>query len=362
MPAGWIEERHASTDNSFDYNRMKAVDDYRIQRGVVPSVGREDILQDIKTNISAFNRYGTILADDEASTSLGYVFMVRPDLNLISSDSNNLGELHRQTTANPFIAYMAKADPSLLLSLTHSIGSASHHFISLLYDRVDEYQITNFEIGTHEMTQPFTGYKTVYAGNGNGTLSSCQFEIGFRDTATLRVTKLFYLWVSYINGISLNLFAPKEEYLYSKYYQGSQVIDYATSIYFIRTRPDGEIIFFHKVTGAFPTSVPFNMQSYNRGSNPDPKISIQFVGGYPEAMNPVTIGEFNYNATGGTFRIKGIAPDYNPSGFGGLGYTGDTMVGAPVILERETETHGIKFYLCWQELNWYGNELPMPIM
>ena len=361
--------RHAFTDSTFDQSRMDAVDNYRMQRGVNPAGGRSNIVPDVGTDLQAFNRYSTVLADDEASSSLGYVFMVRPDLNL-SPDGH---QLHAQVNADPFIGYMAQADPVIFLSLTHYSTTTytgeiqntnNHHFISFLFDRVEEYQVPDYEIGTHEMNQPFTGFRTIYAGNGNTNISGCQFAIGFRDTATLRVTKLFYLWISYINGISLNLFAPKEEYLYSKYTQGSQMIDYATSIYFIRTRPDGEIIFFHKITGVFPTSVPLNMQSFNKGSSPDPKVSVNFVGGYPEAMNPVTLGEFNYNATGGTFHVNDIAPDYDPLGYGGFSSTGETMVGAPFIVQRTSE-NGLpcrpKFYLCWQKLDWgAGNELSMP--
>lgn len=351
---------HPSTTLGTDSDGV-SLNSYLTSVGVKQDRSRKDTYGGGKTitgEMESFNRYGVLYADDEMSSSLGYVFMVRPDLNLFT-DARTLS-LRDQAKTDLFISFMNYMDPTILLNLTQdTTGDYYHQFMPMLYDRVDEYQIPNIDLAVHEMTQPFSGFKTVYAGNSNGSQSGCQFEIGFRETADLRITKLFQAWIAYINGITLNFFAPKEKYLYSKYTEGSQVIDYATSIYFVRTRPDGEIIYFHKVTGAFPTQVPLSQQSFNRGGQPDNKITVSFTGGYPESLNPVTMTEFNVNALGITedrpWSTPTLAPDYDVEGFGGNGFSGDLFTGAPLIVRYvpKSNRHGQKFYLCWQKYSEY---------
>jgi hypothetical protein len=72
------------------------------------------------------------------------------------------------------------------------------------------------------------------------------------------------------------------------------------------------------------------------------------------------MGEFNYNATNGTFQISGIAKNYDSLGYGGSGYTGDTMTGAPIILDKSSGGGSHKYFLAWQVLNRGGAEYADP--
>lgn len=336
---------------------MIALNDYRTFAGFDPAVSRSDTYG--SNELFAFNRYSVTYADDEISSALGYVFMVRPDLYLLDERSTvNDIELNEQAKTDPLFTYLKVTDPIALLSLTNVGGGPPHQFIPFLVDRVEEYQIPDLDVGTHEMVQPFTGFTTVYGGNSNAYLSKSQFSISFRESANLRVTKMFQAWINYINGITMNLYSPREYYLQSKYYEGAQVIDYATSIYYIKTRPDGEIVYFHKTTGAFPTQVPLSQQSFNRGGTQETRVQVQFVGGYPESLNPTTLGEFNYNSLGSKFSLSGnvkLAPDYDESGIGGTGFTGDLMTGSPVIIMQDNVSPGrVRFFLSWQRLEGDG--------
>lgn len=337
-----------------EYNSSKNINRCLVEMGLNSSYSRHDTVggDSCQSEMATFNRYGVLFADDEASSTLGYVFMVRPDLNIIKSASQGDITLTEQMRTDVGMAIYAATDPTLLLNLTqNSTGGYSHQFMPLLYDRVDEFQITPIELHTHEMTQPFSNFKTVYAGNANNSLSQCQFSIGFRETSDLRVTKLFHVWISYINGITLNLFAPKDEYLKSRWTHGAQVIDYATSIYFIRTKPDGEIIFFHKITGAFPTNVPCDQQSYNRGGQTDNKIQVNFAGGFPESLNPLTLREFNENSLGKNFALGELAKDYDPY-YSGASDSGDIFTSSPAIFVYNGSGRK-RFFLSWQKYQPY---------
>ncbi len=239
----------------------------------------------------AFNRYKTIFPDDEISSFKTYVFIVRPDLNLL-----------QPIVEDAFFRDIQENSPSVLRNLTHSqatiFGKApSTHFISFLYDRTLSYNLPDFNVKTYALDQPFTGFRTTYAGNSNESRSGTDFTITFRENGNLDVFRLFDAWVRYIDNVSTGVFSPFTEYVQSKFLNGVNEIDYATSVYLIMTKADGtEIVYWHKQTGAIPTGVPHNNWSYNSSGDVDNTISIDFSGGYPDAMHPRILADFNYNA------------------------------------------------------------------
>ena len=121
-----------------------SVNEYLNKLGVNQSMSRRDtyggLVNGRDAELASFNRYAIPFADDEMSSSLGYVFIVRPDLNIIKrATSMDQIDLQDQIYADLFTSYMTKMDPALLMSLTQSIdGHYDHQFISLLYDRVEE--------------------------------------------------------------------------------------------------------------------------------------------------------------------------------------------------------------------------------
>ena len=312
-----------------------------------------------------FNRYGWLYPDDEVGPTNGLVFMTRPDLNIFQTGMGTgdpIGNMTYQCLANELFTYVAMTDPVILLGLTQSGGGGyyKHHFITFLTDRVEEYQIPDFSIKVNEISQPFTNFKVNYAGNANDSLSGSEFQITFRETSNFRILKFFQTWVEYMNNLARGVFNPKDEYRRSSLEVGAQIMDYCSSVYFIRVKPDNEIVYFHKQTGAFPKGVPHNVQSYNRGSNIDNKITIEFAGGFPEPLTPVTLGEFNYNSQ--VFDMSevenNVAKDYGMgqgiNAFEDPDYTGSTwgppLVKRPVILQVGPGSSGngaCKYYLQW---------------
>ena len=305
------------------------------------------------TEMNVFNRYGWLYPDDEMDVTQGYVFMVRPDLNILTTD-NDYVKINIQATRSAYFQYLNMTDPTLLLNLTQQMNAdkTSHHFIPFLIDRVDAYHVPDYEIKINELTQPFTNFKTNYAGNANDSQSGAQFTITFREVANFRILKLFHAWVEYMNCISRGVFEPHDMYKYSKFSNGALMLDYATSVYFIRVKADMEIVYFHKQTGVFPKAVPHSNLSYNRGSQPGSTLDIEFVGGYPEVLSPYTMADFNFNSN---VTDPQLVANYSASNYGydeGLNFTGATwgvpLVGRPYIVQSKASL-GIrsKYYLGW---------------
>ena len=329
------------------------------------SVGGSESYNRDAFEMTVFNRYGWLYPEDELGSTQAYVFIVRPDLNILRNDQSagSAIVLNTQAENHEYFRYIMDTDPTILWGLTQQFctGDAedSHHFIPFLLDRVEEYSVPDYEIHVNEMTQPFTNFKTNYAGNSNDSLSGSSVSITFRETANLRVLKYFHAWIEYMNCLSRGLFEPRYEYKYSKLTDGALRLDYTTSIYFIRVKPNMEIVYFHKQTGLFPKSVPHSGMSYNRGQQPENRVTVEFVGGYPEALNPGNLYEFNMNS-GILMNKDGLSPAnrvrYNTAtNYGydpGTNYTGGTwgqpLVGSPYIVQTvETAGNPCKYYLGW---------------
>ena len=251
-----------------------------------------------KAQINTFNRYYRIYPDDELGNIISYVFMVRPDLNMDFA-----------CNIDPYYQNLLNAHPGIIMNLTQEAGTTlnsvydkiggtpQHHFISFLTDRIQSYSVPDVNVKTFDMEQPFTNFHTVYAANSNESRTGAQFDITFRESKKLEVTKFFDAWVRYIDAINIGRLTPKRKYITSRITNGSSIIDYATSVYLIDTLADGgEIVYFHKTTGAFPITVPHSNWSFQSKSSVDPTVNIQFAGGLPEPLNPFILSEFNYNS------------------------------------------------------------------
>ena len=92
-------------------------------------------------NPNAFNRYKTVFPEDEISSFKTYVFIVRPDLNMLQA-----------VKEDAFFEDILNTSPTIMRNLTHSqavevFGPVPKtHFISFLYDRTLSYNLPDFNV------------------------------------------------------------------------------------------------------------------------------------------------------------------------------------------------------------------------
>lgn len=293
--------------------------------------------------MNSFNRYYKIFPNDEMGSLISYVFIVRPDCNINDAIAKDgyFNALSRQ-----------RRSPLIALTAEHPNLKVSHHFIPFLVDRTLNFQLPDVNLKTYDFEQPFSTYRTTYAGNTNESRSGQTFEIQFRENAELDVSNFFNAWVTYISGVTTNRFIPKRKYIEAPILEGTSIIDYATSIYFIKTKADGsEIVFYHKQVGVFPIIAPHSNWSYSSGGSTDSSIGISFAGGYPESFNPYLLAEFNYNAGVATIDDKNF--NYSvPSDKDSIVYKNyeNPISGVPFITCDHDKG---KFYLRWKDPNLY---------
>lgn len=305
---------HGRDGGIFDQKVVQELNDQQITNSEIIGLNgvRRDVIEEGESSYynsmphiyTDFLRYYHIYPDEEASGFYEYVFIVRPDLNIISDETLLLNNVDSTIGSDPVFNWLNQDSPGLLLQLCNSAYKVSgnrgrtHDFLSFLVGRTESYSVSDYSLSSYEDSQVFTGYKFVYPGNALSSQSGVSFSLSFRDDKDIHITKMFYAWCYYIDGLLRGNFAPKSKYI------GTKVADYMTSVYYIVCGPDAsEILFWQKITGAFPTSVPLNILSMNAGGGFEaPKVDIPFSGAAVESLNPMILTEFNHNT--GLFDMK----------------------------------------------------------
>lgn len=248
-----------------------------------------------------FDRLYSIYPTKEIDNICQYVFMVRPDLNILKDENRLVDYTKSQINSgyypssspnkDQYFRYMLKKYPMMLRSLSGNKFPGNHDFIPYLVSRTESMQIPDYAIKTSKFTQPYTNFNMPYAGNASESFTGGTFEITFREDNEYRLHKLFQTWLYYIDGVTRNKFGPTISHIKNNEY------DYATSVYCITCAADGEtILYWTKYTGCFPTSVPNSDLSFNLRGTPNNKVTIPFDYFRQEAMNPYILIDFNKNS------------------------------------------------------------------
>lgn len=281
------------------------------------SLNTEDIRRSM---MHSFNRFRAAYPDISLSKTFGYVFFVRPDLNLYKNDTELLDVVEK----NPAFHYANKNKPDLLKSLTNKFKS-THRFDPLLCNRASSFEVQDEYIKSEEIGGTFTGYLMKYGKNNIESKTAGSVNIQFQEDNELSVYRHTKHWIDYISNVSRGEFSPK------KYYIRNKILDYATSMYYFLCGPDGEsILFWSKYYGCFPITQPSSNFSYSKGNfNTSPEFQVTFEYMSKEDFNPMTIFEFNLESTQDNYNYKRT---YDAN----IVSTGKSMAGPPFIETYQT--------------------------
>jgi len=320
-----------------------------------------------------FDRWYSIDLNKEDISGRHYIFICRPDLNLVTEGTNKLNAASG-IASDGFFQYLASYYPHIITSLTgefdvtmghgkisqsdrgcgSGLGNATqyssakdsmgnslpiHTFIPVLTGRAESLQLPDMTIKNYELTQPYTKYTIPYAASAIESQTGGTFDIVFREDQDFSIHKLFYAWIYYTDGVMRNRFRPKDKYIIYN------AFDYATSIYDIAVDATGEnIIWFAKYTGCFPLTSPTSNLSFNLHSSPDPRATIPFAYFFCEQNNLWSLLDFNYNSLGYVYMKKinssmsekmnpkvPVEAIYNQTVNYSKAFLGRSQVGRPVV-------------------------------
>lgn len=243
-----------------------------------------------------FDRLYSIYPEHELSSLRQYVFIVRPNLNILDSSGNLVSSSegvmgpNSSPSKDQFIRSIKKTYPHVLNNITGTEIS-DNDFMPILVGRTESLNLADYTLKSYKLTQPYSEYSLPYASNARSSETGGQFEITFREDDDLRIHRLFQTWLYYINAVTTNLFAPRIADIRDNRF------DYACSVYCITCKADAtSIVHWAKYTGVIPTNCPNSDLSFNLRGDVNNKVTIAFEYFRQEAWDPYILLDFNKNA------------------------------------------------------------------
>ncbi len=265
-----------------------------------------------------FNRYRYPIPDHELTGTRGHIFFSRPDLNLNLEQSrvNGLARCY------PVIHMVNGIDPYVAGSLTSEgpPGTGNHQFCNILSHACTGIDVADEVLETVETGETYTGWKLTYGTSLNRSKTAGNVSCTFRDDNMLSVYKIMKIWCEYINSVYHGEYRPDDKYF------NRHELDYAIAIYYFLTRntADGEILFWTKYTGCYPTAIPSSNFGDSQGNIiKSPTYTVQFNYAKKDDYSPVALYSFNDLSEETEQYVK----VYDEKSF----RTGTTFVGAPYV-------------------------------
>lgn len=229
---------------------------------------------------TSFEKYNNIygLEKEFFETGFSYIFMTKPDINLEGSDDS-------------FAKYLCNNFPIIKDSLNYSRDSSNKVpvFIPLITNSYASIGgIDDVSANQIEMNETYRGFKLILPAGDSGSYSAGTLNINFREQNPPLITYLHKAWYDYCKGVRRGDINPLLDA------QTNRVVDYASSLYYFVTDPDGETLrFWAKYTGIIPISIPYSIFSSNPGQHDVPQASITYIYSYRELFNLDIITDFN---------------------------------------------------------------------
>lgn len=238
-----------------------------------------------------FDRYYSVYPDYELTNLCHYVFITRPDLNLLEKVGAKSYQLTSGAQNWPTVVALYEQNPWIIKNLTKAMTS-EHTLIPMLTSRVEILQLPDYNIKNYSINQPYTGYILPYGSNGISSTTGGSFDITFREYQDLSIHKMMQIWTEYISRLSRNMIKAKDEYI------SENRADYMVSVYDIVCAPDAKtILYWVKYTGCFPVGNPNSTLSFNRNEkSADNRIDVTFNYFKAEPLDPMILYDLNYNS------------------------------------------------------------------
>lgn len=211
-------------------------------------------------NIGKINRFRIRNANDELAHTTGYVFFIRPDLNIMGN-----GDMLTRDAQNCPELVQAHADyRGILYTLSRSgggtRGTIPSPFINMITNNATNFTPQDATIEIEEVGETFVGYKMHYGKFTADSMNGGEITIKYRDNRHLEIYRLHHVWYSYIMQIRRGKIRPKKAYIDQK------ILDYQTCAYYFVVGEDGEsIVYAAKYYGIFPKNIPSSAFSYADG-------------------------------------------------------------------------------------------------
>lgn len=327
-----LEELYRETDNvevaqTPDWSSFEELNKFRLFRS------ENDVRK-----LTMMNRFRLPNPDGVMSTK-EFIFMTRPDLNLLTMSMEGRVVFNEDVSRLPLFRYVSRLPRGdyIIKSLQSSwLSDYRSLFLPIVTNSVKSYSPIDNELDSVERGETFHGHKILYGKHNFKSTFSGSMTLNFLDNRDLMLYLTVKLWREYIHNISIGIIRPKKIHVHNG------ILDYPVSLYYVVTKEDmEEIVYWEKLLGVFPTSVPNSIFEY-RDNDPTKVLNfpVNFAYSDRDDMNPLILAEINYlyeMRTRGTFQPN-IIPNHLPE---------FDMHGVPYVNGPYIVTKNNKYYLKW---------------
>lgn len=236
-----------------------------------------------------FAKYGIMDLYNEHTFSREYLFFSKPDLHIMETEKS--GYLYKPLSQLPFFIDALRLYPQCIYSLQQtlpsSISNPKTKYMPILSNQVS----STLDLPTIAATETGGNVNLYQFGINNrdgSEISDCnvEFSLEFKDTKYLDVYMLFKIYDEYIRE------TYKRDILPTKIsYIDNKIDSKSFSVYKIIVDDTNTVMYYAKITGVYPMSVPRDAMSGFDGSGI--KETVQFKGQFVRDMDPVIIQELN---------------------------------------------------------------------
>ena len=241
---------------------------------------------------------------------IGTIIFTRPSLNLFPStaDPYKIGESFNPAEApdpaKNFVTLLSESKTAgfaysqegvSLVKMLCEYKDPAHHtqndyYMPLFTNRATSYTTADVGLKSVDKAQTYYGHVIKYGHYSEEHKFGGTISIDFRNDRYWSILKTCYLWMSYIHMVSkTDKVKPTLEN------QMNAIIDYCGSIYYLVTLMDGRtLVYWEKLTGVYPKTVPFGMFGYEDAPKVEDKVTIEFDYGIKsEPCDPMVLYDLN---------------------------------------------------------------------
>ena len=236
-----------------------------------------------------FTRFGIIDPYNTLTKTKEYIFITKPDLPLLNQD----GTLNIALTKFPFFIDAIKRYKDVAAQLQSSYGS-SGPFMAMLSNAVTStLDVPGISADMIETGTNIIGSRISYRSTSIKSDMDHDFNLEFEDTKYLDIYMLFKMYDEYEKlkwDGAIDLVKAGDRW---KNYIINKVLHDQMTIYKFIVGDDGyRIIYWARITGCSPTSIPRDAFSDMSDVTPQ-KITVGWKGHFVRDMDPIILVQFN---------------------------------------------------------------------
>lgn len=235
-----------------------------------------------------FARFSYLDPYNLLTTTKEYIFITKPDLHIFDDKTGTV--LSDELKNIPIWKDAFDRYRDVLKQLQYSVNDEYDPFVNILSNSVaSNLDLPGISANEVETNENIYGTHMMYRRSSLTTDEHHDFSLEFQDTKYLEVYQWFKLYDEYCKLKDLGMVTPV-----SDTYTINRILYDQMAIYKFVVGEDGEsLIYWAKIWGVYPKSVPRDSISDLESMNSGIKFSVNFHGIFVDDLDPTILSEFD---------------------------------------------------------------------